>query len=76
VGKDELEIARRARVDILSQDATSTPADDYMPHLSLAYGGKGAEAILSDLRKNTLRQAWRRESRSAVGRMWAKTNWK
>lgn len=47
---DLLSLRQACRSVFFSQDATSTPADDYMPHLSLAYGGKGAEAILSDLR--------------------------
>ncbi|KWU46067.1 hypothetical protein RHOSPDRAFT_32547 [Rhodotorula sp. JG-1b] len=47
---DLLSLRQACRSVFFSQDAASTPADDYMPHLSLAYGDKGAGAILNNLR--------------------------
>lgn len=48
---DLLSLRQACRSVFFSQDAASTPAaDDYMAHLSLAYGDKGADAILNDLR--------------------------
>lgn len=48
--KDLLSLRQAGRSVFFSQDPASTSADDYMPHLSLAYGDKGADTILNDLR--------------------------